>query len=393
MPNPTRSEPSTARTFAITLLTIATLSGCSDAQPPESAAAEPSAMVSTEAEQEKTAQPEQAPQEQGQVVCDEVNGIRPACGFKNPEDLAVVPGGDLLLVSEMGNFMTDNPNTLSLFDIATNQRQPIAVNWEAEGERWGDPGCPAPTPEKFSPHGIDLMTRTDGRHQLLVVNHGDEQVEFFELLNPDDVWQLQWKGCAEPPGDPFLNDVASLNDGGFLATQMWNKSTPFEEVVERLNAGEKIGWVWQWQAHSGFTKLPNSDELMPNGIAVNKDNSKIFVNIYMANKTIRIDRASTNVDGEFTVQQPDNSIVDPDGNLWVASHLNDPIEGRCPDDHAGPCLLPFQVIKADPDTMATQVAFEHSGEPMGYVTVALPHRGRLYMGTASGDRLASTEIR
>jgi sugar lactone lactonase YvrE len=393
MPHPPRTESSTARTLATLILMIAMISGCSDPQPPAPGSLEPVVIPSAEATLAQQTQPQAAQQEAMPIACDEVNGIRPACGFKNPEDLAVVPGGELLLVSEMGTFLADTPNTLSLFNIATNQRQTIAVNWDADGTPWGDPNCTAPDPDKFSPHGIDLMTRADGRHQLLVVNHGDEQVEFFELMNPGGTWQLHWKGCAKPPGDPFINDVAGLNDGGFFATQMWNKTMPFDEVVERLNAGEKIGWVWQWQAHSGFTKLPNSDELMPNGIAVNKDNSKIFVNIYMGNKTIRIDRASTEVDAQFTVKNPDNIIVDGDGSLWVASHLNDPIEGRCPDNHAGPCLLPFEVIKADPDTMEPQVVFEHSGEPMGYVTVALPHQGRLYMGTASGDRLASTEIR
>ncbi|MDH3643372.1 MAG: hypothetical protein OES38_14815, partial [Gammaproteobacteria bacterium] len=40
-----------------------------------------------------------------QISCSEVNGIAPVCGFSNPEDLAVVPGGEYLLVSEMGPFM------------------------------------------------------------------------------------------------------------------------------------------------------------------------------------------------------------------------------------------------------------------------------------------------
>jgi len=393
MPNPPRSETLTSRTFVLAMLTIVAISGCGETQQPEPGADAPVIAPSAETAQQEAEQPAESQHATAEVACDEVNGIRPACGFKNPEDLAVVPGGDLLLVSGMGTFLTDAPNTVSLFDIAGNQRQEISVNWEARGDRWGEADCSAPDPARFSPHGIDLMTRADGRHQLLVVNHGDEQIEFFELLNTDGAWQLQWKGCAKAPGDPFLNDVAGLHDGGFFATHMWNKSIPFEEVVERLTAGEKIGWVWEWQPDTGFTKLENSDEAMPNGIAVNEDNSKIFVNIYMGNKTIRIDRASGEVDGEFEVKNPDNIVIDGEGKLWVASHLNDPVEGRCADDHAGPCLLPFEIIKADPDTMEAEVVFRHSGEPMGYVTVALPHRGRLYLGTASGDRMASTEIR
>ena len=130
----------------------------------------------------------------------------------------------------------------------------------------------------------------------------------------------------------------------------------------------------------------------PNGIAVNKDNSKVFVNIYMANKTIKFDRATSKVEAEMVVKNPDNIVVDDDGNLWIASHLNDPIEGRCEDNHPGPCLLPFQIIKVNPDSMQPEVVFTHDGAPMGYATVGLPHRARLYFGSASGDRLASVAL-
>lgn len=336
-------------------------------------------------------------------ACAPAADMQPVCGFKNPEDLVVVPGGQFLLVSEMGTFMSDKPGALSLLDIAAQQRRPISIDWETaaatgggDGAGWGDPECAVPDPAKLSPHGIDLMTRADGRHQLLVVNHGAEQVDFFELLkpgpNPGEAWTLSWRGCAKPTADPFMNDVAGLNDGGFVVTHMWNKSIPFEEVIASFNAGEKIGWVWEWQRDTGFVQLPSSIELMPNGIAVSADNSKIFVNIYLGNKTIKIDRASGEVEGEFSVKSPDNIVVDNEGTLWVASHLNDPVDGRCEDDHPGPCLLPFQVVKADPVSMQSEVVLQHDGQPMGYATVALPHAGRLYLGTASGDRLAHVAL-
>lgn len=365
--------------IVVGLLIGISLAGCGDSKP-TAAAVEPVPEVSV-------AEEHSAP-----VACDEVDGIRPVCGFTNPEDLVVVPGGDFLLVSEMGAFMSDQPNTLSLLNLQTQAREAIEFDWQDGGERWGDTACAAPDAAAFSPHGIDLITRPDGRYQVLVVNHGNEQVEFFELLAAGERWKLQWKGCASPPADAFLNDVAGLQDGGFFVTHMWNKSTPFDEVAARLTAGEKIGWVWEWQPATGFTVLPNSVELMPNGIAVSADNSKIFVNIYMGNKNIRIDRATAEVDGEVAVKNPDNVVVDEQGYLWIASHLNDPIEGRCEEGHAGPCLLPFQVMKVDPDTMQGEVVFQHDGEPMGYATVALPYNGRMYLGSASGDRVASVAI-
>ncbi len=327
-------------------------------------------------------------------ACEESNGIRPVCGFSNPEDLVVVPGGEYLLVSEMGTFLTDAPGALSLLDVRKEQRRAIQINWQrgADAQRWGDANCSAPAPERLSPHGIDLLTRDDGRHQLLVVNHGDEQVEFFELAQIDTDWQLQWMGCAKPPGDPFINDVAGLPGGGFVATHMWDKAIPFADVVARLTAGEATGWVWQWLPANGFTKLPGSDDLMPNGITVSPDGNRVFVNVYMGNKTVRFNRNNGIREGEFNVKNPDNIVLGEDGRLWVASHLNDPIEGRCPDGHPGPCLLPFQVLRADPATMTAEVVYKHDGAPMGYVTVALPHAGRLYFGTASGDRLASVAL-
>ena len=146
-----------------------------------------------------------------------------------------------MLVSEMGAFLTDAPSTMSLLDIKNHQRAPLTINWETTEPRWGDVACVATEAEKLSPHGIDLMTRPDGRHKVLVVNHGNEQVDFFELVAAGNDSQLDWKDCAKPGNDAFMNGVVSLNDGGFFVTHMWNKSTPFETVVAQYEAGEK--WV------------------------------------------------------------------------------------------------------------------------------------------------------
>ena len=74
--------------------------------------------------------------------------------------------------------------------------------------------------------------------------------------------------------------------------------------------------------------------MLPNGITVSKDanNTKLFVNVYMASKTIKIDRKTGKVEAEFKVQQPDNITIGDDGNLWVASHKHDPITQTCNDD-------------------------------------------------------------
>ena len=186
--------------------------------------------------------------------------------------------------------------------------------------------------------------------------------------------------------------MAALKDGGFLVTHMWDKATAFDEVVRKLFSAEPTGWVYEWQRDQGFQKVPGSDDLMPNGIAVSGDNAKIYVNIYFGDKTVKIDRSSGKREGEFTVQQPDNITVDDEGILWVASHKNDPIGQTCALVTEGPCLLPYEVIKADPETMQAEIFLSQDGAPMGYATVALKVGDRLFMGSAHGDRVVSTPL-
>jgi hypothetical protein len=332
------------------------------------------------------------PTEQDQQACMPAGGITPICGFKNPEDLVQLPGTRQLLVSEMGEFMMDTPGKLLIYDIDAAQQQDLPINWSSQADVWGDEDCMAPEPDLFSPHGIDLSGRADNRMQLLVVNHGGrEAVEFFEVLAAPDGWALQWRGCALPPGDPFINDVVALSDGGFLVTHMWNKSIAFEEVGRRLLNGEKMGWVWEWQAESGFSLVANSQLVMPNGITVSADNKKIFVNVYMGNRIVKLDRASGMLESAFDIRQPDNVTIDDDGMLWIASHQHDPLNETCTAEQ-GPCLLPFKVVRVDPETMLGETVIDHNGAPMGYVTVALKVGDEIFMGTAHGDRMARAAL-
>ncbi|MEM1434342.1 MAG: SMP-30/gluconolactonase/LRE family protein [Pseudomonadota bacterium] len=367
--------------FALALLASCGLQG-EPAQSPENADERATLAAGSELWQPAT--------EQDLLGCETIDGMTPHCGFQNPEDLVNVPGTDLLIVSEMGEFMADTPGDLSLLDLATGQRASLAIDWQSEQSSWGASDCPAPDVPAFSPHGIDLTTRDDGAVALLVVNHGGrESIEFFEVASTGN---LAWRGCALPPEDPFINDVAARSDGGFYVTHMWNKSASFEATAEALLAGKSTGWVWAWTRDTGFSRLPNTDDLMPNGIALNADNTVLYVNVYMGNRMFALDLASNTRTREMTVRQPDNITVDDTGTLWIASHQHDPIRQACTQVTAGPCLLPFQIVKADPDSLEPTVVIDQEGSPTGYSTVALKFGNRLYLGTAHGDRVISVAI-
>ena len=324
------------------------------------------------------------------LSCEPMAGMTPSCGFQNPEDLVHIPGTDLLIVSEMGEFMADSPGDLSLLNMNTGRRETLTIDWSASEPTWGDGDCPAPDAAALSPHGIDLVTRDDGALALLVVNHGKrESVEFFAVGQDGD---LAWKGCALPPEDPFINDVAARRDGGFYTTHMWNKSASFESNVAALRAGKPTGWVWAWTPTDGFSRVAGSDDLMPNGLALSPDESKLYVNVYMGSRTFALDLQFNERIAQTDVRQPDNVSVDEDGALWIASHQHDPIGQACTQVTQGPCLLPFHVVKVDPGTFEPEVVLNHDGPPMGYATVALRVGDRVYLGTAHGDRVVRIDL-
>jgi hypothetical protein len=105
------------------------------------------------------------------------------CDFTNPEDIVVLPDKKNLLVSEFGALPPMNPENLpgriSLFDTNTLEIKPIEIS--PGDNEWGHANC-SRTDSIYSPHGIDLIKRNDGRYQLAVVNHMPrETLEMFEL--------------------------------------------------------------------------------------------------------------------------------------------------------------------------------------------------------------------
>ncbi len=324
------------------------------------------------------------------LSCEAQAGMTPYCGYKNPEDLVHIPDTELLIVSEMGEFLTDEPGTLSLLNMATGKRETLVIDWSPKDANWGEATCSAPEAAALSPHGIDLTRRDDGELALLVVNHGGrESVEFFSVAASGD---LSWRGCALPPDDPFINDVAARHDGGFYVTHMWNKSTEFTAVATALQSGKPTGWVWSWSADKGFTELAGTQALMPNGVAINADNSTLYVNAYFGGGTFAVNLDDQSRIGNIEARQPDNVTVADNGEIWIASHQHSPIGQACTQVTEGPCLLPFQVIRANPETLERDVVLDQKGAPMGFATVALKVGERIYLGSAHGDRVVSFDL-
>lgn len=326
--------------------------------------------------------------------CEPIGAATPLCGYQNPEDLALLPDGRHVLVSEYGG-EERAPGRLSLLDLDGHARRVLFEGGVPAGPGpWGAPDCDGPPSPAFSPHGIDLDRRPDGALQLLVVQHGGrESVEMFEVSMEEGAWQLAWRGCAEPPTGHSLNDVVALPDGGFLTTHILDADAGAFTLASASLFGFDTGYVLAWQRDTGFVELPGTAGAMPNGIELSPDGEKIFLNQTLASEVTRIDRRTGRVEARAEVSHPDNSTWASDGRLLVASLAGSLREmSACLDLATGSCAFAFGIVAVDPETMQTEVVYEGgAGTPSGAGTVGLEIEGGLLIGTFAGDRIVRVE--
>jgi hypothetical protein len=330
------------------------------------------------------------------VDCKATEEARPVCGFHNPEDFALLPRGTSLVVSQMGQMDGSEPGSLVFFELASDAITPAfagSASALAPTSGWGDPACPGAPDLKFSPHGLALARRPDGALQLLVVNHGGrESIEFFEVTDSDSGPSLAWRGCALPPAESFLNDVAALPDGGFVTTHMFPRSGGVISMLTGL-LGMSTGWVFEWQPGAGFTKVPHSDGPMPNGIEASRDGETLYVDLYLGDEVRKISRRTGETLASAEIASPDNILWSPDGSLLVASH-NAPMNEilACGKIESGSCPFHYSIVQLDPETLQPYALYENVGPPMGAGTAALHVGNELIVGSFKGDRIVRVTL-
>jgi hypothetical protein len=316
--------------------------------------------------------------------CSEVDGITSICGLRSPEDIVVVSGGRSLLFSQMVV-----GGGIGLLDAQTDAVSSLYPGRPGQAEPgWGDTSCPGEVGEQVELHGLDLSQRTDGRWQLLAVNHGGrESVEFFEFIDGEEP-TTTWRGCVVAPEDAHFNDVVALPAGGFLVTHMFPDSGQTWGMIRGL-LGFNTGIVFRWHPAAGFEPLEWTAAPMPNGISLSADGEVFYVNAYFANEVRKYNLTFGELLGVAQVQSPDNSAWGPDGRLWVASHRHrwNKLADATPPEDGSPAALRFAIVAVDTDTMEGSVVLEREGPPMGAATVAVSASGYLYLGSYIGDRI------
>jgi len=329
--------------------------------------------------------------------CLRFENTQPLCVFSNPEDLAVLPDNKVLIVSEYGDLYGARPGALVFFDIASQQRRSAFKGGDATkpAEYWGDDSCTEPPGAAFSPHGIDLAQRSDGRWQLLVVQHGGrESVEFFEVKGTGDELKLVWRGCTVAPENAKLNAVAAGTSEAFFTTKMLSTNSSWQSGGGDPNA--PTGLVYRWNKRSGFEPVAGTEGVMPNGIAAASDGKAVYVVYSGENALKKIDVETGAVLASAPLRSGDNVKWSADGSTLLASSFVGLIDSgafaRCMAPDVELCPIAFAIVELDPETLATAILFEKPGAPMGAGTVGLKVDSMLFIGSFSGNRILQVDL-
>ena len=326
------------------------------------------------------------------------------CNYQNPEDLAVLPDGRHILVSEFGAIVPLSPTNvqgnLSLLDTTDGRKKNLEI--EMSDNVWGDPECQRDS-MMLSPHGIDINERLDGSYQLAIVNHmPTETIELFELREINDAWSLTWRGCVDAPVHGYFNDVALSSNGSFYVSQMYDKNISLFMLAVLDNTKEDTGYVYHWRRQNGFERLVNTDGAFPNGVELSDDENNLFINYAFGNKTSKYNLMSNSIEASFSMNGiPDNITVDGD-YIWVGAQDHSGLDSLiycgvfAKDVFEYPminqCPLPFAAYQLRQSDLSLVNSYKYSNTVMGTATVALSLNGQLYIGTYHGDRIASVEL-
>ncbi len=295
------------------------------------------------------------------------------CGPVSPEDFAPVPqspwvivssmidGGDLYLADTRDNTAT------TLFSPATGQAQHDTATY---GE------CPGPVTSDFRPHGLYLRASDGVDHTLLVVGHGArEAIEVFDVDMRSGSPALTWIGCAVAPDDIGLNSVVALPEGGFASTS------------------PAAGNIWEWRPGAGWSLVPGSTDIGPNGLEISRDGQWFYVGGYGAMSLIRLSRGRTPIvkEGVEVGFHIDNVRWGANEMLLAAGHRGSSreaiIECLREDNCDG---VASHVAEVDPEEMTARRVVDYPHNDLLLLgTVAIQVGDEIWVGqVAEGDRIA-----
>jgi hypothetical protein len=326
--------------------------------------------------------------------CAQVAEFTALCGVHAPEDLALLPDGHTLIVSQIrgpGDAAFDPQRSyLAVLDTADGTLRPARMRIDSR-PGWGEIACPASS-DPIRPGGISLTSAGQRAPELLVINtraNGQSSVEFFEAIQRGGEWILVWHGCAMGASGLMFNSVAPLPQRGFAVTMMAKAelfATP--DGIATLLSGRNTGYVLEWTPAGGFKRLADTDGGAPDGILATPDGRFLYYAAWSGRKIVKYDRKLGKPTIEISVDfMPDNFRWAKGGKSFLATGILHSDAVYACVNNAEDCRSTFKAVEVDPRSLSARTLYEAPPGLLGMASVTLPVGADLYIGAATGDRL------
>lgn len=308
------------------------------------------------------------------------------CGFADPEDLADLAGSRWMLVSQEA---APGESGLAAIDTRTGE----VVRYPAFGA-----ACLA------GARGAGIGIRREGAgYRLVRVLHGPagadaspgvDAVQTYRVTIVAGAPRIAAVGCITAPAAYFLNDVVPLPDGGFAATHMFDRAIARPLREADFLAQRPTGSVVRWSPAAGWRRLAGGEGSFPNGIEATPDGRWI---VFAETYGRRVNRLSIDGGRRTSValdMQPDNITALSGNRFVVAGGTGAPLVSTrgCPALRRPGCGFPAMAVTVDiARGRVTPMAISAGAQTPGF-SVGLVKSGRLYLGTAFGDRITPVRL-
>ena len=326
-------------------------------------------------------------------LCTAQPKMKPFCGLQSPEDMEWLPDGSGMLVSEygsLGKFL----GRISLLNHHTGETTVLhdskTEKAAANEQEWG--ASNSVQQDKFSPHGIGLAQRADGRWQLLVVNHADQEtIDFFELLQTEDgQWRLQWRGSVDADDDSLFNDVAAAGDG-FYTTRFYQKGSVYNSAKDYY-FGRANGHVKKWTPSQGWKILEGTKGVLLNGILWNERAGELVVCEWGSEK-VNVFNGEGEKKYDVELSFPDNVSWNANRDAYLVPSKSGSFykTAKCVTAGVEVCKGAFEIYEINPETREATLRYSNEGEFYAAPSNAIERDGKLYIGSFLGSRMLMVE--
>jgi len=300
--------------------------------------------------------------------CPSDGDVQFVCGLENPEDLILVPDSNWVIASTAVSSSLDEGaliavNTVDFRLVELVPHRSFDSNSDFSLSTSSSADCPGPRAANFQPHGISLLTGASKVHTLFVVGHGErEAIEVFELSTQSELPRLTWLGCIVAPSEVTrFNAVTYLPNGGIAAT----------------NFAPPEGEVWEWHRSKGWSEVPGSKMIAPNGVVASDDGKWLFIADWIGRAIIRLSREQEPpvIDRISVGFRVDNLRWARDGSILATGQTV-----NC-ESQSGCEFVGTRTIKVNPESLDWQLLFEYAdSEFFRMGTVAIEVEYELWLG-------------